>query len=58
MAEIKNNYPHIPIIAISADSNQENKTNSYKAGCDIFIEKPLDIPKFKTAICDFLNVNV
>jgi len=52
---IRQIYPEIPIIGISA-STQANKNNAcYKAGCNLFLLKPIDVDAFKKIINQFLQ---
>lgn len=43
--EVKNNIKtsHIPVILLTALSSNEHKTEGYKIGADIYMEKPVDI---------------
>lgn len=36
-------FSHIPIIALTANTSDEEKQRSIDAGCNDFIEKPLDL---------------
>jgi len=52
---IRQTHPNIPIIGISA-STQANKNNvCYKAGCDLFVLKPIDVESFVKTIHRFLQ---
>mgnify|MGYP006291991623 CR=1 FL=1 len=52
---IRQTHPNTPIIGISA-STQANKNNvCYKAGCDLFVLKPIDVDSFKKIITRFLQ---
>jgi len=54
---IRQTYPDIPIIGISA-SVQANKNNAcYEAGCDLFVLKPIDVESFEKIINRFLQKN-
>jgi len=54
---IRKTHPNTPIIGISA-STQANKNNAcYKAGCDLFVLKPIDIDAFQKIIGRFLQKN-
>ena len=52
---IRKSHPKIPIIGISA-STQVNKNDAcYKAGCDLFVLKPIDVHSFEKIINQFLK---
>lgn len=43
-----------PIIAITANAMQEDEERYRSAGCDGFISKPIDIPKFYATLAEYL----
>lgn len=45
----------IPIIAITANAMRGDREKTLRAGCDGYIEKPIDIDSFLTQIATFLN---
>lgn len=54
---IRQTYHNTPIIGISA-STQANKNNAcYKAGCDLFVLKPIDVESFQKIIHQYLQKN-
>jgi CheY-like chemotaxis protein len=52
---IKKKYPHIPIIAQTAYSHQEEYSSAVKAGCNAFISKPIDKVKLFALIGKLIN---
>ncbi|MHC1741214.1 MAG: response regulator [Anaerolineaceae bacterium] len=46
----------IPIIAITANAMRGDRERSLRAGCDGYIEKPIDIDTFLEKVDHFLNV--
>jgi signal transduction histidine kinase/AmiR/NasT family two-component response regulator len=52
---IKESRPDLPVIAQSAYSTVDDKTNAIAAGCDDYITKPVDIPNLKKIIIKYLN---
>ncbi len=55
--EIKNNLRtnHIPVILLTALSSNENKAEGYRAGADIYLEKPVDIDLLVNCILNLLE---
>ena len=54
---IRQNHPRVPVIGISA-STQANKGNQcYRAGCDMFFLKPIDVQHFEDIISTYLEKN-
>ena len=52
---IRKSHPKTPIIGMSA-STEANKNNAcYKAGCDMFFQKPIDIKSFENTISGYLQ---
>jgi two-component system cell cycle response regulator DivK len=45
----------IPIIALTAYTQPNDRLNAHKAGCDSFIAKPLDIAAFTAELKRFLE---
>ncbi|MFN7036913.1 MAG: response regulator [Bellilinea sp.] len=46
---------HIPVIALTANVMRGDKERTLRAGCDGYIEKPIDIDSFIEQINQFLN---
>jgi CheY-like chemotaxis protein len=54
---IRQKHPRVPVIGVSA-STQANKGNQcYKAGCDMFFLKPIDVQQFEDIISTYLEKN-
>ncbi len=49
---------NIPIIAITANAMRGDRERSLNAGCDGYIEKPINIDTFNDQIDHFLNMKV
>ena len=49
---------NIPIIAITANALRGDREKTLRAGCDGYIEKPIDIDTFLTQISYFLGLKV
>jgi two-component system cell cycle response regulator DivK len=47
---------HIPIIAITANAMRGDREKSLQAGCDGYIEKPIDIDILLEQVEQFLQV--
>jgi two-component system cell cycle response regulator DivK len=47
----------IPIIAITANAMRGDREKTLRAGCDGYIEKPIDIDNFLSQVNWFLNLN-
>jgi two-component system cell cycle response regulator DivK len=47
----------IPIIAITANAMRGDREKSIRAGCDGYIEKPIDIDTFLDQIDHFLQIS-
>ncbi len=47
---------NIPIIAVTANALRGDREKTLKAGCDGYIEKPIDVDTFLTQIAFFLNL--
>ena len=47
----------IPIVAITANAMRGDREKSYLAGCDGYIEKPIDIDNFLFIIANYINKN-
>jgi two-component system cell cycle response regulator DivK len=48
---------NIPIIAITANAMRGDREKTLHAGCDGYIEKPIDIDNFLTQVNSFLGVS-
>jgi two-component system cell cycle response regulator DivK len=48
----------IPIIAITANAMRGDRERSLSAGCDGYIEKPINIDTFSDQIDHYLNMKV
>ncbi|MPN06570.1 Polar-differentiation response regulator DivK [bioreactor metagenome] len=48
----------IPIIAITANAMRGDRERSLSAGCDGYIEKPINIDTFNDQIDHYLNMKV
>ncbi|MEW6179549.1 MAG: response regulator [Chloroflexota bacterium] len=48
---------HIPVIAITANVMRGDKERTLSAGCDGYIEKPIDIDSFTDQVIYYLNGN-
>ena len=46
---------HIPVIAMTANVMQKDKDEVFKAGCDGFISKPIDVDELPLLIENFLK---
>ena len=51
------NVKNIPIIAITANAMRGDREKTLHAGCDGYIEKPIDIDNFLTQVNSFLGVS-
>lgn len=47
-------YAGIPLVAISANVREEDKSKAYAAGCDGFIEKPMNTRTLVRDLQDYL----
>jgi len=48
-------YRSIPVIAITANVMKGDRERSLSAGCDGYIEKPIDIDLFLDQVANFSN---
>ena len=48
-------YQHIPIIAITANVMKGDRERTLKAGCDGYIQKPIDVDLFPEQIARYLS---
>jgi two-component system, cell cycle response regulator DivK len=48
----------IPIIAITANAMRGDREKTLHAGCDGYIEKPIDIDNFLTQVNSFLGIDL
>ncbi|GIV66204.1 MAG: response regulator [Chloroflexota bacterium] len=48
---------HIPVIALTANVMRGDKERTLRAGCDGYIEKPIDIDTFIEQVNQFLTSN-
>jgi two-component system cell cycle response regulator DivK len=46
---------HVPILAITANALKGDKEKSLQAGCDGYIEKPIDIDDLLEQLAHYLN---
>lgn len=46
---------NIPIIAITANAMRGDREKTLRAGCDGYIEKPIDIDRLLTQVARFIN---
>lgn len=49
------NYSHIPIILLSAKTDNASKAEGLHSGADVFIEKPFSVQHLKAQIASLLN---
>lgn len=49
---------HIPVIALTANVMKGDRERTLQAGCDGYIEKPIDIDRFLDQIADFIHMVV
>ena len=47
-------FKEIPVIAVSADAMEENKTEALEAGCSAYISKPLDTRTFANSVAEYM----
>ncbi|MCB0190725.1 MAG: response regulator [Anaerolineae bacterium] len=54
---LKNNQStaHIPVIAMTANVMKKDREHVFRAGCDGFISKPIDIDELPTLVENFLR---
>ncbi|MEL7590380.1 MAG: response regulator [Anaerolineaceae bacterium] len=48
---------NIPIVAITANAMRGDREKSFLAGCDGYVEKPIDIDNFLDKVSDFISGN-
>jgi len=46
---------HIPVVALSAESDGGSRDEIYEAGCEGFVSKPIDFPRLVPTIEKFLD---
>ena len=52
---IRKKHPRVPVIGISASTQANRGNQCYKAGCDMFFLKPIDVQHFEDTICTYLE---
>jgi two-component system cell cycle response regulator DivK len=59
IAELKNNHhtAGIPVIVVSAIAMPDSINNIMQSGCDDYISKPINVPKFLETVKKFLPIN-
>lgn len=55
--QIKQIDPNIPIIVQTAFTMSTEKEKSFKAGCDDYISKPINIKEFYATVCKYIEKN-
>lgn len=50
---IKEEYPRVPVIVITAYDDAKNRMAAYRYGADDYINKPIDFPKLKEKLLKF-----
>jgi CheY-like chemotaxis protein len=53
--EIKDKFPHTPIVAQTAYTNSEDRQKAFASGCDDFISKPIKPSAVKEVLKRFIN---
>ncbi len=55
--QLKSNpiYNHIPIVAITANALRGDRERTYQAGCNGYIEKPIDIDAFLDNVDGYIH---
>ena len=53
---IRKNKWKMPIIAVSADPDENNQKKCLEAGCNTFLAKPLNVERFLHIINEYLSV--
>jgi len=48
-------FSDIPLVAISANVRNEDKSRAFESGCDGFIEKPINTRKLATKLQEYLT---
>ena len=57
ISHIKQLYPHIGIIFVTACHEQYNKADAFCFGADVYIKKPFDIEDLTSAVQKSINKN-
>lgn len=52
---LRQNHPMVPVIGVSASTEANKNNQCYKAGCDLFFLKPIDVQHFENIISTFLE---
>ncbi len=55
LQELKNRYPHLPVIMLSAQNKIETALQSIKLGATDYLEKPVNIPKLELCVKNALE---
>jgi len=55
---IRNNerLRHIPVVALTANAMRGDREKALDAGCDGYIQKPIDVDRFPTEVLRYLNM--
>jgi two-component system, cell cycle response regulator DivK len=55
--QLKSNpmYNHIPIVAITANALRGDRERTYQAGCNGYIEKPIDVDSFLENVESYIH---
>lgn len=52
---LRQNHPMVPVIGVSASTEANKNNKCYKAGCDLFFLKPIDVQHFENIISTYLE---
>ena len=56
LKKVKNIYPELPFLLVTAYSSIRDAVNSLKYGAVDYLEKPIDLDELKAAVIDTLNI--